>query len=80
VRIRRTVKNGFERFVIDYRNQGQRKLIWRSNLAAARKAANDAIDRITEGQGEVLNLKSADADAFTRSRTILDGNDGAVVD
>ncbi len=28
-------KNGFERFVVDYRNQGQRKLVWRSSLADA---------------------------------------------
>jgi hypothetical protein len=76
VRIRRTEKNGFERFVVDYRNQGQRKLVWRSSLADARAAANDAIDKITEGQGEVLNLKSADAHAFIRARAYLDGSEG----
>jgi integrase len=76
VRIRRTEKNGFARFVVDYRNQGQRKLVWRSSLTDARAAANDAIDKITAGQGEVLNLKSADAHAYTRTRAILDGNEG----
>ena len=76
VRIRRTEKNGFERFVVDYRVLGRRKLVWRSSLVDARAAANDAIDRITEGQGEVLNLKSADAHAYTRSREYLDGSDG----
>jgi len=76
VRIRRTEKNGFERFVVDYRNQGQRKLVWRSSLADARAAANDAIDKITEGQGEVLNLKSADAHAVIRARAFLNGSEG----
>jgi len=76
IRIRRTEKNGFERFVVDYRNQGQRKLIWRSSLADARAAANDAIDKITEGQGAVLNLKSADAHAVIRARAHLDGSEG----
>ena len=73
VRIRPTLKNGVTRFVLDYRNQGQRKLVWRSTLADARKAANEAIDKITEGQAEVLNLKSADAHAFTRARAYLQG-------
>jgi integrase len=73
VRIRPTLKNGITRFVLDYRNQGQRKLVWRSTLADARKAANEAIDKITEGQAEVLNLKSADAHAFTRARAHLQG-------
>jgi integrase len=61
---------------MDYRVLGQRKLVWRSSLADARAAANDAIDKITAGQGEVLNLKSADAYAYTRSRVILDGDEG----
>ncbi len=77
VRIRRTIKNGFERFIVDYRNQGQRKLVWRSTLADARATADDAIDKITEEQGAVLNLKAADAHAYTRSRAILDGSEGA---
>ncbi|HEY5233808.1 MAG TPA: site-specific integrase [Verrucomicrobiae bacterium] len=76
IRIRRTEKNGFGRFVVDYRVLGQRKLVWRSSLADARAAANDAIDKITAGQGEVLNLKSADAYAYTRARAILDGDEG----
>jgi integrase len=76
VRIRPTSKNGVTRFVLDYRNQGQRKLVWRSSMEDARKAANDAIDKITEGQGEVLNLKSSDAHAYTRSRAALKGAEG----
>ena len=63
VRIRPTLKNGVTRYVLDYHANGQRKLIWRSTLADARKAADAAIDKITEGQTEVLNLKSADAHA-----------------
>ena len=76
VRIRPTVKDGTTRFVLDYRVMGQRKLVWRSSLADARAAANDAIDKITEGQGEVLNLKSADAHAVIRARAYLDGSEG----
>jgi integrase len=76
VRIRPTIKDGTTRFVLDYRANGERKLIWRSSMADARKAADDAIDKITEGQSEVLNLKSADAHAYTRGRAILDGGEG----
>ena len=71
VRIRPTLKGGVTYYVADYRNQGVRKLVWRSSLADARAAANEAIDKITDGQAEVLNLKSADAHAFTRARAIL---------
>jgi len=73
VRIRPTTKNGTTRFVLDYRVKGQRKLIWRSTMAKAKAEANKAIDAITEGQAEVLNLKSADAHAYTRARAALNG-------
>jgi integrase len=73
VRIRPTIKDATTRFVLDYRVKGQRKLVWRSTMADARAAANDAIDKITEGQGEILNLKSGDAHAYARARAALDG-------
>ncbi|HLP78247.1 MAG TPA: tyrosine-type recombinase/integrase [Candidatus Paceibacterota bacterium] len=76
VRIRPTIKNGITRFVLDYRANGQRKLVWRSTMADARKAANEAIDKITEGQAEVLNLKSADAHAIIRARAFINGREG----
>jgi integrase len=76
VRIRPTIKNGVTRFVLDYRANGQRKLVWRSSLADARRAAGAAIDKITEGQVEVLNLKSADAHAYNRARAFMNGKDG----
>lgn len=76
VRIRPTIKDGVTRFVLDYRANGQRKLVWRSSLADARKAADAAIDKITEGQVEVLNLKSADAHAYTRARAFMNGKEG----
>jgi integrase len=76
VRIRPTIKDGVTRFVLDYRANGQRKLVWRSSLADARRAADAAIDKITEGQVEVLNLKSADAHAYTRARAFMNGKDG----
>lgn len=76
VRIRPTIKNGTTHFVLDYHVNGQRKLVWRSTMAKARKAADAAVDKITEGQGEVLNLKSADAHAIIRSRAHLDGGEG----
>ena len=76
VRIRPTIKNGVTRCVLDYRANGQRKLVWRSSLAEARKAADEAVDKITEGQSEVLNLKSADAHAIIRARAFINGKEG----
>lgn len=75
VRIRRTEKNGFDRFVVDYRVLGRRKLVWRSSLAAAREVANAAIDKITAGQGEVLNLNGSDAHNYVRVREAMEGVD-----
>lgn len=76
VRIRPTIKTGVTRFVLDYRANGQRKLVWRSTMAEARKAAAAAVDKITEGQSEVLNLKSADAHAIIRARAFIKGKEG----
>ena len=73
VRIRPTIKDGTTRFVLDYRVKGQRKLVWRSTMAKARVAAKAAIEKIYDGHSEVLNLKSADAFAYTRARTALEG-------
>ena len=76
VRIRPTIKDGVTRFVLDYRANGQRKLVWRSTLAEARKAADAAVDKISEGQSEVLSLKSADAHAIIRARAFINGKEG----
>src|ERR1039457_2839615 len=76
VRIRPTIKNGTNYFVLDYRANGKRKLVWRSSMAEARKAAVEAVDKITEGQSEVLNLKSADAHAIIRARAFIKGKEG----
>jgi len=73
VRIRPTEKGGATYFVLDYRNKGQRKLVWRSSLADAKEAANDAINKISEGQGEVLNLRSTDAHEYLRAKAALNG-------
>jgi len=78
VRIRPTVKNGANYFVLDYRAQGQRKLVWRSTMADARAAANDAIDKITAGDAEALKLKSGDSHAYIRARDALDGTGKAL--
>jgi integrase len=76
VRIRPTIKNGTNYFVLDYRANGQRKLVWRSTLADARRAAKAATEKISEGQAEVLNLKSADAHAIIRARAFIKGKEG----
>ena len=76
VLIRPTIKNGTNYFVLDYRANGQRKLVWRSTLADARIAAKDAVKKIAEGQSEVLNLKSADAHAIIRARAFIKGKEG----
>ena len=73
VRIRPTLKDGTTYFVVDYRAKGKRKLVWRSTLAEARTAANEAIDKITEGQAEVLNLTATDAHVYIRVRDALVG-------
>jgi integrase len=87
VLIRPTVKDGKTRFVLDYRVKGKRKLVWRSTLAEARASAKNAIEKISEGQEEVLNLKSGDAYAYIRARDALvksgkieKGIDGVVIE
>ena len=45
--------------------------MWRSSLADARAAANQAIDKIYEGEAEALELKSADRHIFIRARDDL---------
>lgn len=72
VLIRPTTKNGTERFILDYRVQGKRKLVWRSSLADAKKAAEAAIDKIVAGQAEALSLTNSDAHVYLRSREIAD--------
>ena len=73
VLIRPTKKQDANYFVVDYRLKGQRKLVWRSTLVKARAAANEAIDKISDGDAEVLNLKSADRYVFLRARDALKG-------
>lgn len=73
VLIRPTIKDGVERFVLDYRVKGARKLVWRSTLADARKAASDAIAKIVAGQTEVLSLTNTDAHVYLRAREYADG-------
>jgi integrase len=73
VRIRPTEKNGSKYFVADCRIKGQRKLLWRSTLAAARAAANEAIDKIADGEADALELKSSDRHVYLRAREALTG-------
>lgn len=70
VLIRPTIKDGIERFVVDYRVKGQRKLVWRSTLTKARATASDAIDKIVAGQSEVLELTNTDAHVYLRARDL----------
>lgn len=71
--IRPTAKAGKDYFVLDYRVKGERKLVWRSSLKDARAAASTAVDKITAGQSEVLELTSADRHAYLRALDHLDG-------
>lgn len=73
VRIRPTSKDGATYFVVDFRVQGKRKLVWRSTLADAREAANDAIDKISSGDSEVLKLTSSAKHAYVRAKAALEG-------
>lgn len=76
VLIRPTLKtvNGEQReyFVLDYRVRGERKLVWRSTLADAKAEASKAIDAISGGQSEVLQLTSSDAHVYLRAREIAE--------
>ncbi len=68
VRIRPTRKNGSEYFVCDYSVKGKRKLVWRSTLADAKKAANEAIDAISDGQAERLELTNTAVHEYLRAK------------
>lgn len=72
VGIRQRIINNSERFILDYRVKGERKLVWRSTLADAKKEAESAIDKIVAGQSEVLSLTNADAHVYLRAREIAD--------
>ena len=73
VRIRPTISKGSTFYVLDYSASGKRKLVWRTTLAEAKIEAEAAIDKITEGQAEVLNLSAGDAHSYTRARSALQG-------
>jgi integrase len=68
VRIRPTPKNGKNFFVLDYWIKGQRRLVWRSSLADAKKAADDVFKKIADGQAESLLLRNDDRLMFLRAR------------
>ena len=65
VRVRPTIKDGTIRFVLDYYANGRRKLVWRSTMADARAAADEAIDKITEGQTTADCILSREDEGFT---------------
>jgi integrase len=68
VRIRPTPKNGKTFYVLDYWVKGQRRLVWRSSLADAKKAADDVFDKIADGQAEALLLTGNDRMELLRAR------------
>lgn len=68
VRIRPTPKNGKTFFVLDYWIKGKRRLVWRSSLADAKKAADDVFEKIADGQAESLLLRNDDRLMFLRAR------------
>lgn len=75
IRIRPTLKAGKRYFVCDYNAAGKRCLVWRSTLADAKIAADEAIEKILDGNAEVLQLKAADAQTYRRAVRNLDGLD-----
>jgi hypothetical protein len=66
--------------VLDYRVNGKRKFVWRSTMADARDAANEAIEKITDGNAEVLKLTSADSHAYVRARAAIEGIEKGIDD
>ena len=73
VRIRFTKKNGSNYFVTGYRLKGRHNLVWRSTLADAWTAANEAIDKFADGEADALELKSSDRHVYLRARAALVG-------
>lgn len=74
-RVRPALKNGTKYFVCDFRVKGERKLMWRSSYDDAKNAAKDAIDKIADGQAEVLRLTSANAHEYLRAKESSDSVD-----
>jgi integrase len=80
VRIRPTPKNGRTFYVLDYRVKGQRRLVWRSSLADAKRAADEVFDKIKDGQAEALLLTGDDRMELLRARDALAGIDKRIDD
>ena len=78
VRIREYEKAGRLNFIVDYRADGLRRLVWRSTITDAKIAANEAIDRILDGNAEILQLRASDAQTYRRAVRNLDGLDIAL--
>jgi integrase len=66
-RIRPTVKGDKTYYVVDYRLNGKQKLVWRSTFVEAKAVANDACDKISNGQAATLDLSIADRNFYMRA-------------
>ena len=73
VLIRPTTKGDAEYFVVDYRLKGERKLIWRSTIAKAKAAADQATKDILNGTADLQDFTFAERNMLLRARASLEG-------
>jgi len=71
--IRPTQKADKTYWVVDYRANGKRKLVWRSTEAEARSAASEALDKIAKGESAALELTTSDRQFYLRAIEALVG-------
>lgn len=67
VRIRSVAKSGKAYFIADYWVNGARKLVWRKTREEAERVAAEAIEKIQDGNTEVLDLSRTDRDLYVRT-------------
>ena len=69
------VQNGqkYDGFMVNYTLLGKRKRIWRSTLDDAKTAAEDACDKIANGDHQVLELTNGDRQTYLRATDWLKG-------
>ena len=63
----------YDGFMVVYTLLGKRKRVWRSTLDDARTAAEDACDKIANGDHQVLELTNGDRQTYLRAKEWLNG-------
>jgi integrase len=74
VLIRRVPKGEGVYYVVDHVLQGKRKQVWRATFADAKAKAEEAIEKIANGEQAVLQLKDSDRYTYLRAIEALAAN------